>query len=194
IMDGKGTRGVLQGDGVLNLEARDPTTTIVLYSGQAQLGGALSAVGTQVAGAAGTVMLKSFFARLADQLSTGEVAPAAVPPLDATASAFTPEAVSAAAAPPTQGSAAPSTAAPSTAAPSPAPLPATTQPTPPQAPPTVSAPPAPLAAGGATSPEAGLALATTERRFTGRTVGILAAAGVVVLVVVVALILQAVPH
>ncbi|MGZ3679981.1 MAG: SRPBCC family protein, partial [Ktedonobacterales bacterium] len=74
-VDGKGARGVLHGDGTLSLEARDPNTTVVSYSGQAQLGGPIAGVGMRVASGAANMLIKAYFSRLADLL--GERAPVA---------------------------------------------------------------------------------------------------------------------
>lgn len=71
IVDGKGARGVLHGDGTLTLEARDPTTTVVHYQGEAQLGGPIAGVGMRVAGGAANVLIKAYFSRLADALADG---------------------------------------------------------------------------------------------------------------------------
>lgn len=76
IVDGKGTRGVLHGDGTLALEARDANTTVVSYSGQAQLGGPIAGVGMRIAGSAANMLIKSYFARLTDALAEGAPAPA----------------------------------------------------------------------------------------------------------------------
>ena len=76
IVDGKGARGVLHGDGTLSLEARDANTTSVSYSGQAQLGGPIAGVGMRIAGSAANMLIKSYFARLADVLAQGAPVPA----------------------------------------------------------------------------------------------------------------------
>lgn len=68
-VDGKGARGLLHGDGTLLLEARDPNTTVVSYSGQAQLGGPIAGVGMRVAGGAANMLIKSYFSKLADLLA-----------------------------------------------------------------------------------------------------------------------------
>lgn len=68
-VDGKGARGLLHGDGTLSLEARDPNTTVVSYSGQAQLGGPIAGVGMRVAGGAANMLIKAYFSKLADLLA-----------------------------------------------------------------------------------------------------------------------------
>ncbi|HEX8032439.1 MAG TPA: carbon monoxide dehydrogenase subunit G [Ktedonobacterales bacterium] len=68
-VDGKGARGVLHGDGTLSLEPRDPNTTVVSYSGQAQLGGPIAGVGMRVASGAANMLIKAYFSRLADLLA-----------------------------------------------------------------------------------------------------------------------------
>lgn len=73
-VEGSGTRGVLHGDGTLSLEARDASTTVVRYSGQAQLGGAIASVGMRMAGGVANMLIKSFFARLADEVAGGPAA------------------------------------------------------------------------------------------------------------------------
>ena len=85
-MDGSGARGVLHGDGTLTLEAPNPTTTIVSYEGQAQLGGAIASLGSRVAQPAARTLINQFFARMADQLAEAqspaqtETTAAAIPP------------------------------------------------------------------------------------------------------------------
>lgn len=84
-VDGKGARGVLHGDGTLSLDARDATTTVISYTGKAQLGGPIASVGMRVAGSAANMLIKTYFSRLADLLAeSASVAPAA-PSGDATA-------------------------------------------------------------------------------------------------------------
>lgn len=68
VVDGTGVRGILHGDGVVRLEARDANTTIVHYTGQAQLGGAIAGLGMQVASGAANMLIKQYFTRLADLL------------------------------------------------------------------------------------------------------------------------------
>lgn len=68
-VDGKGARGLLHGDGILALEARDATTTVISYSGQAQLGGPIAGVGMRVAGGAANMLIKAYFSKLADVLT-----------------------------------------------------------------------------------------------------------------------------
>lgn len=78
-VEGKGTRGVLRGDGVILLEARGPRTTMVTYQGDAQLGGAIASIGNRLASFAARTLINQFFARVADALAgetAGEVAPA----------------------------------------------------------------------------------------------------------------------
>jgi hypothetical protein len=66
--EGAGTRGTLQGDGTVALEARDAGTTVVTYQGHAQLGGAVAGVGARLAEGAARTLINQFFARLADIL------------------------------------------------------------------------------------------------------------------------------
>ena len=68
-VQGAGARGVLQGDGGITLEARGPSTTIVTYAGQMQLGGAVASVGMRVAGGAARMLINQFFSRLAATLA-----------------------------------------------------------------------------------------------------------------------------
>lgn len=75
-VEGSGARGVLHGEGVVRLEARDATTTVIHYSGQAQLGGTIASVGSRMAQAAGELLLKQYFARLADMLDAPPEPPA----------------------------------------------------------------------------------------------------------------------
>lgn len=79
VVDGTGVRGILHGDGVVRLEAPDAGTTVVHYSGQVQLGGAIASVGTQVGTGAANRLIKQYFAHLATRLP--EVAMAAPAPL-----------------------------------------------------------------------------------------------------------------
>jgi uncharacterized protein len=74
VVDSTGTRGILHGDGALRLEAQDSGTTVVSYSGRAQLGGTIASIGMRVAGAAANMLIKQYFARLAELL------PASAPP------------------------------------------------------------------------------------------------------------------
>jgi uncharacterized protein len=192
IMEGKGARGVLQGNGMLSLEARGPTTNVI-YTGQALLGGPLAAVGVQVTGAAGNVMIKGFFTRLADLLAEGEAAaPSAV---GATAISGNEPAV--AAAPPSAASpsvATPAVGPPAASTPSSAPTSADFAPAAPAASPTDDTP---LLATSPPRPNASMSVAgdvrASTRRLDGRAVGMLVAAGIIVVLVVV-LILQAAPH
>jgi len=81
VVDGKGLRGVLHGDGVLTLDAADANTTVVSYQGTALLGGALAGVGNRLAGNAAGLLIKSYFAKLGETVgAVGAVAtPAAMP-------------------------------------------------------------------------------------------------------------------
>ena len=100
VVDATGTRGIFHGDGVVRLEAQDAGTTVVRYSGQAQLGGAIASMGAQVARGAANILLKQYFARLVNLLPATPVAATATEtPMAATpvmpltpASPFTPEA------------------------------------------------------------------------------------------------------
>jgi uncharacterized protein len=74
IVDGTGVRGILHGDGVVRLEARDASTTVVHYTGQAQLGGAIAGLGMQVASGAANMLIKQYFTRLADLLPPAPIA------------------------------------------------------------------------------------------------------------------------
>ena len=74
IVDGTGTRGILHGDGMVRLEAHDPGETVVRYSGQARLGGTVASVGMQVASGAANMLIKQYFAHLADLLPTSATA------------------------------------------------------------------------------------------------------------------------
>jgi carbon monoxide dehydrogenase subunit G len=68
VADGKGVRGIIHGEGTIHLAAADESTTVVTYTGKAQLGGPIASVGTRVVGAAATMLIRSFFAALADDL------------------------------------------------------------------------------------------------------------------------------
>jgi carbon monoxide dehydrogenase subunit G len=76
--EGSGARGVLQGEGAVSLEARSPTTTIVTYEGQGQLGGPIASIGNRIAQNAARMLINQFFGRVADALAqdmgTGTVA------------------------------------------------------------------------------------------------------------------------
>ena len=93
VVDGTGARGILHGDGRLRLETNDAGATVVTYSGQAQLGGAIASIGVGVARTAAQHLIQDFFGRLQQALPASvaaTVAPAAVssatsaaPPSDA---------------------------------------------------------------------------------------------------------------
>jgi uncharacterized protein len=74
-VEGSGARGVLHGEGAVRLEARDPGTTVIHYSGQAQLGGTIASVGSRMAQGAAELLLKQYFARLADTLEVEQRQP-----------------------------------------------------------------------------------------------------------------------
>ncbi|WP_370655448.1 carbon monoxide dehydrogenase subunit G [Candidatus Binatus sp.] len=48
LLDGKGKQGFIRGSGTLDLEAKDPRTTIVKYAGDVQIGGPLMQVGQRL--------------------------------------------------------------------------------------------------------------------------------------------------
>ena len=73
VADGTGARGIIHGESTIHLAAVDENTTVVTYTGKAQLGGPIASVGARVVGAASTVLIRSMFAALADAL--GEPAP-----------------------------------------------------------------------------------------------------------------------
>lgn len=79
VVDGKGLRGVLHGDGVLTLDAPDANTTVVSYQGTALLGGALAGVGNRLAGNAAGMLIKSYFAKLGETVGAAAPAVAAAP-------------------------------------------------------------------------------------------------------------------
>src|SRR5690348_10813929 len=89
VVDGKGLRGVLHGDGVLTLDAADANTTVVSYQGTALLGGALAGVGNRLAGGAAGMLIKSYFAKLGE--TVGAAAPAMATAPAAMPSVGTPE-------------------------------------------------------------------------------------------------------
>jgi uncharacterized protein len=90
VVDATGTRGIFHGDGVVQLDAQGADATVVRYSGQAQLGGAIGSIAAQVARGAASMLLKQYFARLANLL------PATPVPVPAAAAvSATPEPVSA---------------------------------------------------------------------------------------------------
>lgn len=76
VIDGTGARGILHGGGVVRLEASDASTTIVHYTGQAQLGGALASLGMQVASGAANMLIKQYFVRLTNLLPAAPAAAA----------------------------------------------------------------------------------------------------------------------
>ncbi|HST90293.1 MAG TPA: carbon monoxide dehydrogenase subunit G [Ktedonobacterales bacterium] len=127
VVDGKGLRGVLHGDGVLTLDAPDANTTVVSYQGTALLGGALAGVGNRLAGGAASMLIKSYFAKLGETVGAAGVADVASAPAMAAA--------------PTAMPSAPVEPAPPAVAPAPAAaMPAAAMPEPPPAP----APAAPI--------------------------------------------------
>jgi carbon monoxide dehydrogenase subunit G len=71
-VDGSGARGVLHGNGTLNLEAPKVGTTNVSYVGQAQIGGAIASLGSRLAQNAARTLINQFFARVADGLAADE--------------------------------------------------------------------------------------------------------------------------
>ena len=91
VVDGTGARGILHGDGRLRLETNDTGATVVTYSGQTQLGGAIASIGVGVARTAAQHLIQDFFGRLQQALPASvaaTVAPAtpttsAAPPADA---------------------------------------------------------------------------------------------------------------
>lgn len=88
VVDGAGTRGILHGDGTLHLEAKDAGTTVVRYTGQAQLGGGIASVGMRMAGGAANMLIRQYFVRLAGLLpNMPATAEAPAPAMAATASA-----------------------------------------------------------------------------------------------------------
>lgn len=89
VVDGKGLRGVLHGDGVLTLDAPDANTTVVSYQGTALLGGALAGVGNRLAGGAAGMLIKSYFAKLGEAVGAA-AAPAAMPAMPAASPAVAP--------------------------------------------------------------------------------------------------------
>ncbi len=91
-VEGSGARGVLRGEGTVRLEAQGAHTTVLHYSGQAQLGGTIASVGSRMAQGAAELLLKQYFARLADLLDEkhGESATVAAGAAAATTSAAIP--------------------------------------------------------------------------------------------------------
>jgi carbon monoxide dehydrogenase subunit G len=80
VVEGSGARGVLRGEGTVRLEARDAATTVLHYAGRAQLGGTIASVGSRMAQGAADLLLKQYFARLADTLEAEDQQPAGGPP------------------------------------------------------------------------------------------------------------------
>lgn len=74
VVDGKGARGNLHGDGTLTLTAPSVDSTTITYTGQAQLNGPIAAVGNRLAGGAASMLIKMFFSRLGAALKEGEAA------------------------------------------------------------------------------------------------------------------------
>lgn len=77
LIDGKGKQGFIRGSGTLDLEAKDPRTTIVKYAGDVQIGGPLMQVGQRMIDSAAKMMLGQFFAAAEAELqasAVGEVA------------------------------------------------------------------------------------------------------------------------
>lgn len=91
IVEGKGARGVLHGDGTLTLSERGANGTLVSYKGQAQLGGTIAGVGMRVADGAANMLIKAYFSKLADALAESALASA---PAVTTTSVATSETVS----------------------------------------------------------------------------------------------------
>ena len=180
VVDGTGARGILHGDGKLRLETNDTGATVVTYSGQAQLGGAIASIGVGVARTAAQHLIQDFFGRLQQALPGSvatTVAPATIATIAATAA---PEAtpVVATAPPPADAFAAPAAPAdapvdallPRTAPIIPPPAP----PSPPSAPPAealatppTSAAPAPAVSPVTEAPAATAATATAATAATG---------------------------
>ena len=136
VVDGKGLRGVLHGDGVLTLDAPDANTTVVSYQGTALLGGALAGVGNRLAGGAAGMLIKSYFAKLGETVGVAGAAGAAVPTM-----AATPPAMPSAPVEPEPAAVAP---APAEMMPEPAAMPAVEEPAAMPEPPPTAAPAAPI--------------------------------------------------
>ena len=145
VVDGKGLRGVLHGDGVLTLDAPDANTTVVSYQGTALLGGALAGVGNRLAGGAAGMLIKSYFAKLGETVGaagaaapTMAAAPPAMPAAPAEPAEMMPEPAAVAPAP---AAVAP---APAEMMPEPAAMPAVEEPAAMPEPPPAAAPAAPI--------------------------------------------------
>ena len=68
-VDGKGKQGFVRGAGTLDLEAPDSSNTVVKYSGDVQVGGALQQVGQRMIDGAAKMMLGQFFAAAEAELT-----------------------------------------------------------------------------------------------------------------------------
>lgn len=171
VVDGTGVRGILHGDGVVRLEARDANTTVVHYMGQAQLGGAIAGLGMQVASGAANMLIKQYFTRLADLLPPAPITAAVSAASTATASEASAAAATAPAEPAEQPIASPMADATSTetfATPAPAPVDSfMPPPTAPIIPPRPPEPPVPHATSTGMPPTDTLASAPPQTPATG---------------------------
>jgi carbon monoxide dehydrogenase subunit G len=69
IVEGKSTIGFAKGEGIVTLEAQPDGTTLVVCSGDTQLGGTIAVVGQRVIGATAQMLLDQFFEAMRKQLS-----------------------------------------------------------------------------------------------------------------------------
>jgi carbon monoxide dehydrogenase subunit G len=68
-IESRGTAGTMRGEGDITLEARGPSTTIVTYQGQVELGGPIGSIGARMLNATARTLINQGFARLADALA-----------------------------------------------------------------------------------------------------------------------------
>lgn len=70
IVEGSGKIGFMKGDGLLNLKAVDAGTEVG-YEGDVQIGGTIAAVGQRLVDTTSKMMIKRFFDKIVDELSSG---------------------------------------------------------------------------------------------------------------------------
>jgi hypothetical protein len=68
LVEGKSSIGFGKGEGLITLEAQPDGKTLVMCSGEAQVGGTIAVVGQRVIGAAAQMMLDQFFEAMKKQL------------------------------------------------------------------------------------------------------------------------------
>ena len=84
--DGKGLPGFVRGEGRIELSAQGSAQTEVRYSGEAQVGGVIAAVGQRMLEGAARKIVQQFFASAAAELKAAPTAEPAVIPRSASGS------------------------------------------------------------------------------------------------------------